>query len=176
MVAIKYTIDDTQLQADLRTVAGRMQNPAPALKNIGLLMIRSIAQNFKAGGRPIAWKPSKRAAAEGGKTLLDTARLARSITYRIEGRILYVGTNVVYGAIHQLGGRIRKNVTVRQHWRIMQQAFGRPVNARRIQVGSHSRLMNTRIPARPYLVVQDSDRRRMDQIVAGYITGGEAAA
>lgn len=172
MPAIKHQIDTQQTASQLAQVAGRMADPGPALEKMGLLLIGSVLKNFKAGGRPIRWKPSKRARREGGQTLIDTARLKNSITRRVAGKTLYVGTNVAYGAIHQFGGRIHKNVTVSQHWRIMRQAFGRPVDARRISVGSHQRQMDIRIPARPFLAVQDADRRYMDRIVAEHVLGG----
>ena len=44
---------------------------------------------------------------EGGATKIvpvDTGRLKASITHRIEGRKVYVGTNVVYGAKIEYGG------------------------------------------------------------------------
>lgn len=57
-------------------------------------------------GRP--WKRSARAAAQGGQTLSDTARLRRSFTTRsVTERGFILGTNVRYAKIHQTGGVIR---------------------------------------------------------------------
>jgi len=39
------------------------------------------------------------------KTLIDTGRLMNSITYKAHSDKVEIGTNVVYGAIHQLGGK-----------------------------------------------------------------------
>ena len=51
-----------------------------------------------------AWSDDYAAKREGGAMLMDTERLAGSITYRAETQRVEVGTNVIYGAIHQAGG------------------------------------------------------------------------
>ena len=172
MVAVKYTIEDLEAKAALKQAERRLEKPETALKECGLVMLRSIAQNFKAGGRPVRWHPSKRALAEGGKTLIHTARLKNSIFMRVLGRILRVGTSVVYAAIHQLGGRIRQNVTIKAHYRYITQAFGKEIPGRKVLVRQHQRDVDTEIEARPYLVVQDADLRIMKRIVADYVAEG----
>jgi phage gpG-like protein len=170
MVAVKYTIDDLEAKAALKQAERRLEKPEKALKDCGLVLLRSIAKNFKAGGRPVRWHPSKRALATKGQTLVKTARLKNSITMTVLGKILRVGTNVKYAAIHQLGGRIRGNFTVKKHWRYMDQAFGKPIPARSVMVRQHTRAVDTYIPARPFLKVQDADMRIMRRIVADYVS------
>jgi len=43
----------------------------------------------------------------GGKTLQDTGRLRNSLTYKIEGNKIKIGSNVCYAKIHQFGGVIK---------------------------------------------------------------------
>lgn len=169
MGGVKYII--TQGPDVLLAAAGRIEKPEKALNEIGLVLLRSISKTFKESGRPSAWKASKRAAAGLGKTLIKTARLMRSVTMQVLGGTLEVGTNVVYARIHQLGGKILQNVTVKQHARIMIQAFGKPIVGRKVMVKSHQRRMNLTIPARPYLVVQDADMRVFERIGRDYVTG-----
>ena len=171
MPALRYHIKDLAVKALLKGVEKRIQNPQPALEEIGLVLVRSVAKTFKAGGRPVRWKASKRAQAKGGKTLIDTARLVRSISKRVVGKVLTVGTNVKYAAIHHFGGRIRKNAVVKQHWRYMDKAFGRPIPARHVLVKTHSRQMDIDMPARPFLVVQNSDWRIINRILADHVVG-----
>jgi phage gpG-like protein len=171
MVAVKYSIDDLKAKRAAKTAERRLTNPEKALKDCGLVLLRSVAKNFKAGGRPVRWHPSKRALAAGGQTLVKTARLMRSITMTVHGKILRVGTNVKYARIHQLGGKINQNVTVRQHWRYMDKAFGEPIPARSVTVRQHQRQMDTYIPARPFLKIQDADWRIMKRIVGNYAVG-----
>ena len=172
MVAIKYNIKDLKAKAAIKQARRRLENPEKALKECGLVLLRSVARNFKAGGRPVRWRPSKRALREGGKTLIDTARLKNSMTMRVLGRSLTVGTNVKYARIHQLGGKLDKNVTVKQHYRYITQAFGKDIDGRKVLVKQHQRKMDTYIPARPFLKVQAGDLRIMRKIVADYVATG----
>ena len=75
-----------------------------------------------------------------GKILLDTGHLRGSITYKASRTGVRVGTNVVYGRIHQLGGKAGRGKKVK-------------------------------IPARPYLVVHDADRRYIGTAITQYIAG-----
>lgn len=170
MVAVSYTIKDLEAKAAIKQAARRLSKPEKALKECGLHLLRSIARNFKAGGRPVRWRPSGRALREGGKTLIDTARLKNSISMRVLGKILRVGTNVKYARIHQLGGKLDKNVTVKQHYRYITQAFGKPIEGRKVLVRQHQRQMDMYIPARPFLKAQPADLRIMRRIVAEYVT------
>ena len=169
MIAIKYSIKDMEAKTALRRLSDRLTKPQQALKECGLVLLRSIAKNFRAGGRPVRWKRSARARREGGQTLVDTARLKKSITMKVAGKILTVGTNVISAAIHQLGGRIDQNVTVRSHWRIMRKAFGRAIPARKVLVRSHQRHLQFDMPARPFLLIQDEDWRVFRRIFGDYL-------
>lgn len=75
------------------------------------------------------------------KILIRTARLRNSISYRVQGTEIAVGTNVIYGRIHQLGG----------------------------EAGSKTR--RVLIPARPFLGISDDDLRYVDRVLADLIRG-----
>lgn len=170
MVAVKVTIKDIEAKTVLKNLEQRLSKPQQALKECGLVLLRSISKTFKAGGRPVRWKPSLRAIKSKGQTLVKTARLKNSITMQVLGKTMTVGTNVKYGRIHQLGGHIQKNVTVKAHWRQMNKAFGKPIAGRKVLVKSHQRDMDITIPARPYLVIQDEDWRVFERIFGDYLT------
>jgi len=171
MIAVKYSIEDLEAKTELKHLKKRLTQPEKALKSCGLVLLRSIAQNFKAGGRPVRWRPSKRALAKKGQTLRKSGDLKNSITMSVGGNKLTVGTNKKYAAIHQLGGKIDKNVTVRQHYRVMTRAFGKPIDGRKVLVRQHQRKMDTYIPARPFLKIQDADWRIIKRILIDYMTG-----
>lgn len=173
MVAVKYTVKDLEAKTAMKGLEKRLAKPEQALKECGLVLLRSIAKNFKKGGRPERWEPSKRVQKSGGQTLVKTARLKNSITMRILDKVLTVGTNVKYAAIHQLGGRIRQNVTVKKHWRYMDKAFGKPIPARHVLVKMHTRKMDFEMPERPFLLIQDSDVRIFKRIFADYTLTGD---
>jgi len=171
MVAVKYSIEDLEAKTKLKHLEKRLTQPEKALKACGLVLLRSIAQNFKAGGRPVRWHPSKRASIKKGQTLIKSGDLKKSITMKVVGNKLTVGTKKKYAAIHQLGGQIDKNVTVRQHYRTITRAFGKPIDDRKVLVRQHQRKMDTYIPARPFLKVQDADFRIFKKILTDYMAG-----
>jgi phage gpG-like protein len=170
MIAIRYNVKDLGVKTALENFEQRLKRPEKPLRECGLVLLRSIAKNFKQGGRPVRWKKSIRALATGGQTLVDTSRLRKSIAMDVRGNTLTVGTNVKYARIHQLGGHIRRNVAVRSHWRLMTQAFGKAITGRKVLVRQHQRRVDLDMPARPFLLVQDPDRRMFKRIFADYLT------
>lgn len=77
-----------------------------AARLIGEMLVSSTQQRFEDGKGPDgrAWKPSARATAEGGQTLVDTGRLRSSIGYQASDKAVAVGTDAVYGAVQHFGG------------------------------------------------------------------------
>ena len=130
----------------------------PLMHAIGMYLVNETHKNFKVGGRPRKWEPSKRVLESKykritveksganvpvylrGRTLIRTGRLYQSIAYKgdvREGRLkVAVGTNVEYGIYHQYG-----------------------VPARHI-------------PARPFLVVLPEFEDKIRKIVAEWIEHG----
>jgi phage virion morphogenesis protein len=84
---------------------------------VGAYMLGSIDRTFREGGSPAAsWKPwapstvkrfGKKAA--GRKILIGSGRLKNSVTYRSKGNTVRIGSNLVYAAIHQMGGKAGRN-------------------------------------------------------------------
>ena len=127
-VAVKILAAD--VLARLQGMEARGGNLSGVFRNFGEYMKGSIDKNFAAGGRPAKWEPlgfatkvawslgkkshwgkkdkmtkTGRTAWKGRLPLTDTARLRRSISYRAGAREISIGTNVIYAAIHQLGGK-----------------------------------------------------------------------
>ncbi len=131
-VTIRVDIDDEAVRRALARLDERAANLAPAMDEIGSMLTASIVHRFETEtdpeGRP--WQPlaistmigriggvRKSRKKKGGtrigairriaqmKILQDSARLRDSITHRHGRDFVEVGTNVVYGAIHQLGGQ-----------------------------------------------------------------------
>jgi len=75
---------------------------------IGMAMVMATQRRFKDGEDPQGhpWKQSAMAAKKGGQTLVDGAHLRDSITYEASAHQVVWGTNRIYGAIHQFGGKI----------------------------------------------------------------------
>jgi len=139
-VQLGINAESQGVKTTLTGLAYKAQNLEPVFKVFGEHMIRSIARNFKAGGRPVKWTPSIRAQETGGKTLIKFRDLQNSVTPREDNSSLTLGTNVIYARIHQLGGQAGR---------------GRKVT----------------IPARPYLVVQESDIEYLNGLIGRHLTG-----
>jgi phage gpG-like protein len=180
MAGVSLKIESKDLERGalrrLKQLGGRMENPRPVLLAIGEYMLLRTEERFSTEKDPDGqrWKelsPLTLLTKKHTKILTESGNLRGRITYRVEPAAVRIGNNVVYGAIHQLGGTIRKNVTVGRHWRIMTQAFGRPIPARHVIVESHERQMNVTIPARKYLGANQVDLDEFDLIIVDYLTG-----
>lgn len=114
-LGLTYEVNDREVQAMLARLE-RFDRQALA-NDIGMELVSSTQQRFRAGVSPAGepWIPSERALFEGGKTLVDHGHLRDSITYMVylDGSGLEVGTNLVYAAIHQFGGRAGRNHAVK---------------------------------------------------------------
>ena len=139
-VTIEVSIDDREVRELLSNLLQRTRNLAPAMKIVGEIIRTSVVKNFEYGGRP-RWRPSRRALRSGGKTLIASARLMKSIKAKAYPDRAEVGTNLIYAAIHQFGG-----------W------AGRGYMAK--------------IPARPFLMVQDVDWQEIKKALADYLMEG----
>jgi len=179
-VDLQIKIDDSRMQEILARSIERCQNKKQALRSVGAIVREAIRTNFRAGGRPEKWKPSKRGTADSVPglrigTLRDTGRLMNSFTVRADNQRVTVGTNVVYAATHQYGAK--------------KFSFGTVV----AQVGAHQRiskkgrkywvLPHTRkvrlpwgdIPARPFMHISSDDILDIEEIMAVHIMGEQHA-
>ncbi len=136
-VRIDLTVDDREIRASLDRLLKRLADPLPVLEEIGQGLITSTIDRFERERGPdkVSWKKSARAKKQGGQTLTDTGRLRASITGNVRSDGIEIGTNVVYAAIHQFGG----------------------------EAGPRKRRVT--LPARPYLGVDDEDRRMILRVV-----------
>lgn len=110
LISISYS--DRQVSQALGDLLGRLKDPTPQLKAARETILFYIDQGFEKETDPqgIPWKPNsrytrslKRAQGRIDKVLQSTGRLRASINGQIVGDRLIVGTNVQYGAKHQLG-------------------------------------------------------------------------
>jgi phage virion morphogenesis protein len=157
---VELTGRDQALSA-LSAMAARVENPLPMWDEIGASLVVSTQHRFEEGRAPAGpvWPPSIRALAEGGKTLIDTARLMQSVTHNPGREGVEVGTNVIYAAVHQFGAVIRARVAPKLRFRLL---------------GQWRSADEVTIPARPFLGIDDDDEREILAIAAEYVAGGLA--
>lgn len=111
--SFQVTVDDQDVRAALAGLADRAADLRPAWEEVGSLLHAEALRAFETETGPDGrrWPPLAAATLRrtprrrGGQILQDTRRLLQSVTYRADAAGVTVGSNVVYAAIHQLGGR-----------------------------------------------------------------------
>lgn len=115
-IEILHNIDE--ISSKVKTVEQRLGHLQPALAIIGETVRTSVVRNFEKGGRPRGWQelsPVTLAQKKGGSILVGKGHaggLMGSIHAEVGKNSVMVGTNKIYGAIHQFGGQAGKNKKV----------------------------------------------------------------
>lgn len=137
-------------------------DPTDLLDIWGGVLEASTRSRFDTGSGPrgIPWPISRRAAEQGGKTLVDRGNLEGSIRYEVRPGQLEVGVDGVgasskFARVHQFGAVIR------------------PVNAESLRFqlpgGAWVFAQEVTIPARPFLGVDEDDKRDMREVGIEYL-------
>lgn len=144
---------DMEINGTLPMVASDF---SPVMEKIAERMARSVQLNFDLGGRP-GWVPLKGVQET---PLVLTGRLRRSIYKESDATTSEVGSRgVPYAGIHQFGGTIKHpGSSKRQAFRVGEEWV----------VTNYTRPHDIRIPARPYLVFQDSDIEEYKSMLVGH--------
>ncbi len=160
MSGTKFTIIDAQVQAMLSGMATRAGSLSPGMKIIAALVLASVQRNFETGGRPSKWaalKPSTlRNRKSGGGPLVVKGfggGLLGSVHAESDATTATVGTDKIYGAVHQFGAK--------------KGSFGSFLTK-----GGKSRALPWGdIPARPFLMLQQEDREAIPDVLAKFVLG-----
>ena len=172
---VTFEMDDATLQAALDRTIKEIENPQAMLDEIGARLELSVARRFETEMEPggQAWIPSLRATEEGGQTLTDSARLRQSISRAVSDVEVAVGTNVIYAAIHQFGGKIEQ--PERTQTLLIDDDTGGFVSTR---TSVEARVVDAKIPARtidviprPFLGISDADVTAIHKIVRRHVEG-----
>lgn len=179
MAGVKLEVD-VQDEALRRALDRLRRAPATAAvwEDIGEYLLRSVEDRFRAEkdpeGKP--WAPLSSAykrRKKGPKILTERGRLRGSITYRASHDRVEVGTNVKYGRIHQLGGKIKQKARTQvlafgKRGFLSHRAAGRRKTAVRVafaRLGERS----FGIPARPYLGLSADDRSEIVAVIRDHL-------
>lgn len=162
---IEIKIEKDTITAALQAIQSRLSDMTPLMRQLSGIMLDAVEENFAAEGRP-KWKPSQRAIKQSGKTLQNTGRLAGRtdntlITDATSNKAI-VGTNVVYAAIHQFGGKTSPHVIKPKN----KKALFWPGAKHPVKSVKHP---GSDIPARPFLSLSDSDFDDIKQKLAEYL-------
>ena len=160
--AIRIDVDDALVQKALKRLRRRMKDLTPVFDEIGRRLMTSTDMRFKTGTGPdgVPWKRSRAADERGfpgsvsrrGLTLVDTGRLRQSINRQASKDEVLVGTNVVYAAIHQFGGKTpARTIRPKSRKALFWPGARHPV--------ASVRHPGSKVPARPFLGVSSGDER-----------------
>jgi phage virion morphogenesis protein len=110
---IKVTTKSTEVHALFKQLGFNVFSIKPALVKIGGVLERASENAFNRHGP--GWKPlkpaTKKQRAKKGHTggiLQRTGALANSVSSQIRGNSVFVGSNLEYARIHQMGSRKKK--------------------------------------------------------------------
>lgn len=177
-ISIEAHVDGLQgLGAALVRMRALGERPRSIWEAIGKSGEDSTRARFKnqAGPDGQKWKVSRRVAKHGGETLRLKGHLLGSIAHVANNDGAEWGSNKVYAAIHQFGGKINKlafSSTLRlrtgkgsallrqkghEHLAVFAKATHKRAVERRYTVGAHT----INMPARPFLGVNAADGREM---------------
>jgi len=134
-MTVSIEINDAQVAALFARLTSVGADRKPALEAIGHYVREEASLAFASSASPYGapWLPLKM---RQGQPLLDTGRLRNSLTYRVQGDTVEVGTNVLYAGVHQSGMTIRaKNAP----WLVFKTPTG------------FAKVKEVTIPARPFL-------------------------
>jgi phage virion morphogenesis protein len=170
-IEISVKVEDREIIAALERLRERTGRMGPAFKNIGEELRQSTQQRFRdqidPDDRP--WqqlRPSTVAAkaARGHSPAILRARghLADTIRYQADENGVRVGTNRVYGAIHQFGGKTAAHVIQPKD----KKALAWPGARHPVRGVNHP---GSDIPARPFLGISRQDRERILEIIADHL-------
>jgi len=114
---------------------------------LGEAVRESTVDRFKTQRGPDGkkWEQSKRAAAKGGLTLVNKARLRNSIKTTATADGFAAGTNLIYASTHQLGAKNRK-----------------------IKKTKSGKTVRITIPARPFLGLSEDDQGELKGMLEDY--------
>lgn len=152
----------------LREIATRMSNMSPIMKAIGDRIVEQTKRRFEAGGPApdgTPWKEPKTPNPKRIRTLTVSGHLRDSIRFQMIGNnAVAIGTNKVYAAIHQLGGKTPAHII-------------RPRNKGGLfWLGAKHPMKSVRhpgsvIPARPFLGLSEANSKELLGIINEYIAG-----
>lgn len=167
-------LDEKEIIAALDRLRARGGRLAPVFKNIGEELLRSTQERFDSrvdpDGSPWAKLNEKTIAAklakkqDPRKILTGRGYLADSMRYQANDAGVRVGTNRIYGAIHQFGGKTKPHVITP----VKGKALAWPGGRHPVRSVNHP---GSEIPARPYLGLSRQDRDRVLEIVADHLKG-----
>ena len=162
---IELTLDDSDAKRGLAQLLRNATNNQPMMKGLAIKLESMTTENFESeswGGDK--WKELRYSPKGKGKKLHRSGELEDSITSKTSENFARIGSNMVYAAIHHMGGKTSAHKIVPKNKKGL--AFGGIVRKAVNHPGSE-------IDPRPYLPINgegklqdDGEERLLDVVVA----------
>jgi phage virion morphogenesis protein len=117
---ITFELDDLNARSEFQQLQARVENLSPLMKSIAVLGKNRARQSFQNQTAPdgTPWKPSwrvtqlsekkgRKGRKKGGKTLIDSSNLLKSLNQGWDNTTAVWGAGMEYGIVHQLGATIK---------------------------------------------------------------------
>lgn len=174
MTGVSFRIDGLEpALGKLAALTRATGDVSPVMDEIGRTVVDHTIGRFDRGISPDGdpWETSQRAKRQSGQTLVDQGHLRDSITHRAGPTEVVVGTSIVYGPIHQFGGRIERagGSRINAHgdggrFRSRRSARKQRGGAVRISIASYGAYV-IEMPPRPFLGLDGDDRDDIPAII-----------
>lgn len=162
MIELKF--DETRVTEQFNKLMAGVKNAAPLMRIIAGDMMDEVEDNFRSEGRPkwlgFKYTPSAKRGGSGAKLLQDSGQLASSIQEHSSNDTAAVGTNKVYAAIHQFGGKTKPHIIKPRNKKAL--AFG----GRVVKSVNHP---GSNIPARPFLSITPGGEQKILSHTSQYL-------
>jgi len=158
-------IDDKGFNAWLKERRDRISNMRPAMITLGDLIVKSVRQNFEESGRPDKWEKLSDATTNGSLRAKD---------YKANGKLRVGAQRKIASRKILIGLGMRSGLMDSIHYDADSEGVSigpdnRPY-ARIHQLGGMAgRGKKIKIPARPYLMMQDEDLETAKAVVTKHI-------
>ena len=157
---ITLELDDLNVRSEFQQLQARAENLSPLMKSIAVLGKNRARQSFQNQTAPdgTPWKKSWRVKKNGGKTLIQSSNLVKSLGQEWDNASAEWGAGMEYGIVHQLGAAIK------------------PKNSKYLVFagadGHLRKVTQVEIPARPFLPdsPEQLDQDAISDLIENFLT------
>ncbi|HDL8234130.1 TPA: phage virion morphogenesis protein [Yersinia enterocolitica] len=176
-MAYNIVFDTTDFERSLAELISKFEHRAPLMRILANDMEDAVQENFAQQGRPkwMGWSPRYAKRRGPGQILQRSGRLASSIVSYSDNDTAMAGTNVIYAAVHQSGGKI--SIPARSQQAYYKQGKDGSVGNQFVKKSqSNYSEWNTipsytiNMPARPFLHLTESDVEGMEEKITDFFS------
>lgn len=169
---IEIKVDDSELRALLKALSWKLGNLTPVMREIGSIVRTSVVKNFEVGGRysevgsfkggSKKWQPLSVVtlfARPKRQIVTKKGRFKASFERKLMNRKILFKQGLLLGSINSQASADSVRIGPHRVYAAIHQFGGRAGRGKKVK-----------IPARPYLVIQDQDLAEMKAAISRYLS------